>query len=147
MLDEISLEANDEMPSGSKSQHQSQSSDGGQISLSKKELQTMIEKAVSEALDDQGDEQPDEADDDSREVDDELLDAIISTNENISPALATTIERRLTERMNYEVMSKKRELYKAVPGNLAESLMGTSMNPELWSSMPSYGKTKDKKYV
>jgi len=113
------------------------------IVLSKAQLNDMVSEAVSAAL--QGHDESDASE--AEECGPDLLDAEIVTADDVSPALAVTIQKRMTEAMPTEVLGKKKELYKAVPANLDRTLNVTRVNTELWSSLSFSAKNKDKRFV
>ena len=113
----------------------------GIIQLSKSDLKEMINSAVNAALgasSDTDDEEPVPKGSDC--LDDEIL-----TSPDVSEAILLTIKHRLKEKMPMEVLSKKRECYKTLPGNMT-FMKATRVNPELWDALNTYAKSSDRKY-
>ena len=138
MLDEISQQPSVADLGTQIGESSKASQDEESIRITKAELKALVNQAVSEALND-GESCEEEVSNES------LLDVTVSTSAAISEALATTIQKRLTEKMSCEVLAKKKEIYKTVPDNMSASLTPTRVNPELWSAIPSHAKTKDKR--
>lgn len=109
------------------------------ITLSKEELQILVKRAVTEHLN--GSESIEDTNEQA------LLDDSVESGPEVSPALATTVIKRLTEKMANELMVKKKDCYKTVPGNLVKALSPTMVNVELWPIIPAHAKSRDKQYV
>ena len=119
------------------------------VNVSITELQKIVDDAVKQALDKSDNTQlsHDEDSDVESESDAMLLDQEVVTLAEVTPALEKTIKKRLKERMSNEVLTKKKETYKGVPANLADAFKPTLINKELFSSLPVWAKTKDKRFV
>lgn len=115
------------------------------ITLSRDELQKMISEAVKGAIDAQKTEQASDQEEEDEASGSMLDESILQTGADVSQALANTITRRMTEHMSQELLQKKRQCYQVVPGNLADTLKGTRVNPELWGAIQIGAKKKDKR--
>ena len=78
---------------------------------------------------------------DTRTLDDEspLL------GEPISPALAQTVEVRVKQLMLVENITAKKTKYPTIPSNLASALVPTRISTELYTGLPLYANTNDKR--
>ena len=77
----------------------------------------------------------------TRPLDDESL----LLGEPISPALAQTVEVRVKQLMLAENITAKKTKYPTIPSNLASALVPTRINTELYTGLPLYAKTNDKR--
>jgi len=109
--------------------------------MTRSKLKAMIHQAVGGALRERDGEDGAKNCDQSSD----LLDLDIATGTEISPALANTIRVRLTEKMAHEVMGKMKELYKTIPTNMSPSVVPTHINAELWSAIPAFARSKDRR--
>ena len=111
----------------------------------------MISSAVAAALQQQSTQNGDSDSSSSSEEEidsDTLLDEEqVLTGPEVSPALAAMVQKRIKEPTPSEVTTAKAERYKAVPKNVASTLKKTAVNVEIYSSLPTYAKTNDKRYV
>lgn len=116
------------------------------IALTDDKLQEIIAKAVAQALPQDDSSDAESVENDPVERDSKLLlDSMPETTLDLSPALCKLVHVRLTDAMSPEVMGSKKQLYNKVPGNAAEFLTPTAVNLELWSTLPQFAKTKDKR--
>ena len=71
----------------------------------------------------------------------------VLTGPEVSPALAAMVQKRIKEPTPAEVTTAEAERYKTVPKNVTSTLKKTGVNEEIYSSLPTYAKTNDKRYV
>lgn len=109
-----------------------------QLSVTRTELQAMIDAAVKAA------QNSSDAQDEEEEL--QVLDDEVATSEAVSDALAESIHVRLTEMMPQAVWERKKEDHKTVPLNM-QWLRSTDVNVELWGSLPLHAKKRDKRLV
>jgi len=112
---------------------------GDMLTLSKTDLQKMIKDAVAQAMDSDEAEEPDEPVDTP-------LDEEVNTSDEVSQAIAYTVKTRLKQQMPIEVLKQKKELYATVPANMT-FLKRTNVNAEIWGSVNTHSRTRDKRYA